>query len=206
MRKFLFFFFCAIGYSASSQDLTGIWRGSFYSNSTRMMEILGIDDRYKFEVQLDQHNKDFNGVTYSYKTTVFYGKASCKGKVSLITKKVYLEELKIVQLRRAGGVACIMTCFLQYNKIGDVEYLQGTYISNNVLDSSNCGGGTIFLRRVTTSDFYKEPFLVKREKEKPYKKDNQPLAKNTPPPRNPGNGVIKKKVIIKKLKLLSEKS
>lgn len=35
----------------------------------------------------------------------------------------------------------------------------------NTRDSSNCGKGTLFLRKVPTSDFFKEPFIVKKEKE-----------------------------------------
>jgi hypothetical protein len=159
------------------------------------MELLGEDDRYKFEVQVDQAAKLFSGVTYSYKTTVFYGKASCKGTVNAKTKKVLLEELKIVEVRMSGASdACIMTCFLQYSKLGDEEFLEGTYTSMNVTDSSNCGRGTVFLRKVTTSDFYKEPFLVNKEKAAatkkaaPKKTDTSAVAKTTttrPPVKKP---------------------
>lgn len=138
--------------------------------------MLGEEDRYKFEVQLDQSAKAFKGVTYSYKTTVFYGKATCKGTVNPATRKVYLEELRIVEVRMAGGDACIMTCFLQYSKSGDEEFLEGTYTSMNSRDSSNCGKGTLFLRKVPTSDFFKEPFIVKKEKELE-KKRSQSIAK-----------------------------
>ena len=154
------------------QDLTGIWRGHFGSVGNRLIEQLLADgSRYKFEIQLDQRNKQFQGVTYSYKTTVFYGKATCTGAVNPTTKKVLLEELKIVELRMTGGDdACVMTCFLQYSKSGDEEFMEGTYTSMNTRDSSNCGRGTVFLRKVTTTDFHKEPFLVKREQEKLAKK------------------------------------
>jgi hypothetical protein len=142
----------------------------------------GVDDRYKFEIQLDQRNKEFSGVTYSYKTTVFYGKADCRGQVNATENKVYLEELKIVEVRMSeGSDACIMTLFLNYSKNGGEEFMEGTYTSMNTRDSTNCGRGTVFLRRVTTSDFYKEPFLVKREQEALRKKTNPPIAKATPP-------------------------
>lgn len=167
MNKFALLIFCFFSLSAMSQDLTGIWRGHFHSVGNRVIEqLLGEEDRYKFEIQLDQKAKQFNGVTYSYKTTVFYGKATCSGAVNTSTKKVILEELKIVELRMVAGSACIMTCFLQYSKSGDEEFLEGTYTSMNTTDSSNCGKGTVFLRKVPTSDFYKEPFLSNREKEK----------------------------------------
>jgi hypothetical protein len=58
-----------------------------------------------------------------------------------------------------------MTLFLQYTKTGDEEFLEGSYVSMNIRDSSNCGRGTVFLRKVPVSDFYEEPFVAKREKE-----------------------------------------
>lgn len=165
------------------QDLTGIWRGHFRSAGNRTIEMLfGEEDRYKFEIQLNQRNKQFTGVTYSYKTTVFYGKATCSGAVNTKTKKVIVEELKIVELRMIGGSACIMTCFLQYSKSGEEEFLEGTYTSMNTTDSSSCGRGTVFLRKVVTSDFYKEPFLVKREKEKAAVKKPPVIVKDTNKP------------------------
>ncbi len=147
--------------------------------------MLGEDDRYKFEVQLDQRNKNFKGVTYSYKTTVFYGKAVCNGTINPSTKKVFLEELKIVEVKMVGGDACIMTCFLQYSKSGDEEFLEGTYSSINEKDSTNCGKGTVFLRKVPTSDFYKEPFIIAKEKEEADKKKSPPVVKTTPKKENP---------------------
>lgn len=180
MTKFVLIFFCCCSFSAVGQDLTGIWRGHFHSSGNRMIEqLFGEVDRYKFEIQLDQRSKLFEGVTYSYKTTVFYGKATCSGTVNPKTKKVRLEELKIVEVRMVGGSACIMTCYLQYSKSGDEEFLEGTYSSINTTDSTNCGKGTVFLRKVTTSDFHKEPFLVNREKAAAVKKPPV-IAKTVP--------------------------
>ena len=55
--------------------------------------------------------------------------------------------------------------------------MEGTYSSMNTKDSTNCGKGTVFLRKVTTSDFYEEPFLVKRKNEKPKIAENKPVIK-----------------------------
>lgn len=171
MKSVLLFVLLGIGLGVQAQDLTGIWRGNFKKTPVgangRMMELLGGDERYKFEVQLDQNSKVFKGVTYSYLTTVFYGKATCQGTMNPATKLVRLEELKIVEVRMAGGSdACVMTLNMKYSKEGDEEFLEGTYSSFNTKDSNNCGSGTVFLRKVTTSDFYEEPFLVKRKNEK----------------------------------------
>lgn len=204
MKRFLLFTFCCISICVSAQDLTGIWRGGFRSSTpNRLMEMLGQDDRYKFEVQLNQQDKRFEGVTYSYLTTVFYGKATCQGTVSFKTKKVFLEEIKIVEQRMSsGGGICIMTLFLQYSKIGEEEFLEGTYTSIGTKDSSDCGRGTVFLRKVPTSDFYKEPFLVEKEKAPARKpvitpKPDSGLAKNTKPAPKPAAPAVKKPVVTK---------
>jgi hypothetical protein len=194
MKQLLLILFCCFCTASQAQDLTGIWRGSFRSSSNpatnRLEELMGVDPTYKFEVQINQKDKQFTGVTYSYRTTVFYGKATCSGTINPATRKVYLEELKIVEVRMAGGSdACVMTLFLQYSKKGDEEFLEGNYTSMNTADSTNCGRGTVFLRKVTTSDFYKEPFLVEREKELERKKA---LAqKNTTTPEKKGPEAVK---------------
>ncbi|MEP6726116.1 MAG: hypothetical protein ABJC98_09890 [Bacteroidota bacterium] len=159
-----------------SQDLTGIWRGNFVSADNKMNDLFNLEDRYKYEVQIDQRGKAFNGVTYSYKRTEFYGKASSNGTVNPKTGKVILQELKLLELKMASSsYACWMICFLQYTKNGDEEFLEGKYSSYKETDSSFCGRGNVFLRKVVTSDFYKEPFLVNREKEK-----KEVIAKKNP--------------------------
>jgi len=159
--------------------MTGIWRGSFVSADKRVMDLFNTEDRYKYEVQIDQNDKAFTGVTYSYKTTVFYGKASANGTVNAKTGKVMLNELKLLELKMSpGSYACWMVCFLQYTKNGDEEFLEGKYSSYRESDSAFCDRGTVFLKRVKSSDFYVEPFLVKKATEK----RKQLLATNTPKP------------------------
>jgi hypothetical protein len=198
MKNCIRFIYCLAVLNGSSiafihaQDLTGIWRGHFRSNDgvERLVESYDgrykiYDDRYKMEVQIAQTHNQFEAVTYSYKNTEFYGKAEASGTVNRDSKKVLLKEGKLLEVRYANGFVCIMTCFLQYSKLGNDEYLQGTYYSTSVNDSlSGCGKGSIFLHRVVESDFHKEPFLEKREKELlAHKKENapDPLATVKPP-------------------------
>src|SRR5580765_784725 len=170
-----------------AQDLTGIWRGHFRSNDglDRLTGIYGdkykiYDDRYKMEVQIAQTHNRFEAITYSYKNTEFYGKAEATGSLNIDTKKVLLKEGKLLEVRFANGEVCIMTCFMQYSKLGNDEYLQGTYYSTSVTDSSSgCGKGSIFLHRVTESDFHKEPFLEKKEKELLARKIPSPPDQNS---------------------------
>lgn len=169
-----------------SQNLSGVWRGSFQSEGS----IMGMANRYKFEVQLVQDDQFFTGITYSYLSTVFYGKATLKGSINPSTRKVLMEEVKLVEVRMSGGSdACLMTLFLQYSKTGNEEYLQGTYSSNNINDSLYCGRGTVILKKVKESDFYKEPFLEEYEKKQKAKAPSinkptpRPAPVSPPPPK-----------------------
>jgi len=172
--------------AASAQNLTGIWRGHFAQNSFGFYE-----DRYKFEVQIDQAANDgLRGVTYSYKTTVFYGKATLQGIYSAKTKELTINEVALVELKMEGqSQACLMTCYLEYSKMGNLETLTGTYSSRYVKGKGDCGGGKVYLERTTTSDFYKEDFLTKKDNEKKKLQDivkrpnTRPL--NVPPKTTP---------------------
>lgn len=227
MKNCIRFACCLVLFYASTmafvhaQDLTGIWRGHFRSNDgvERLVESYDgrykiYDDRYKMEVQIAQTRNHFEAVTYSYKNTEFYGKATASGSLNIDTKKVLLKEGKLLEVRYANGFVCIMTCFMQYSKLGNDEYLQGTYYSTSVNDSlSGCGKGSIFLHRVVESDFHKEPFLEKKEKELlAHKKENPPAplaavkppspvkksVNNLPVPANPTAKVSAPKVPVKK--------
>jgi len=196
MRRLFQLFFLLMPFAGWAQNVTGVWQGHFRSTNVAPRSSI-FDDRYRFEVQIAQTNKHFEAVTYSYLSSIFYGKASAAGTVNAHTGKVMLQEGKLLELRNQSGDVCIMTCFLQYSKSGDDEFLEGTYVSMNVRDSSNCGRGTVFLRKVASSDFYVEPFLAKKEKEiaekggtatakpksPPAHKDSS-LAKTTTPHRN----------------------
>lgn len=181
LRVFVLLLFTGSFFNGYTQDLTGVWQGHFRSSGPAARSSVW-DDRYKFEVQIAQDNKLFKGVTYSYLSTVFYGKAAATGTVNVNTGKVMLQEGKLLEVRNQFGDVCIMTCFLQYTKSGEEEFLEGSYVSMNVRDSSNCGRGTVFLRKVPTSDFYTEPFVEEKEKEIA---SSPPVAKAKPPVRKP---------------------
>ena len=150
-------FACVASYS---QDLSGIWRGYFITES---------GDQYKYEVQLDQSKKaGLTGVTYSYLDTRFYGKATFTGNYTKASNAALVQEIKTVELKMVGSsVACIMKCRLAYVRSGKEEFLEGSYGSTyeksdplyGVSRGGDCGGGKVYLRKVTTSDFYVEPFL-----------------------------------------------
>lgn len=161
--------------AAGAQDLTGIWRGHFLQKSFGVYE-----DRYKFEIQIEQtSNNALKGVTYSYKTTVFYGKATLQGIYTKSTKNVVINELKLVEVKIGDNAeACLMTCYLEYDKMGKLETLSGTYTSRNLKDKGDCGSGRVYLEKTSTSDFYKEEFLIRKENEQ--KKKSPPIVRRTP--------------------------
>ncbi|MDH7461274.1 hypothetical protein QEG73_08285 [Chitinophagaceae bacterium 26-R-25] len=165
MRSVIVVFLLGIVHCVAAQDITGIWRGHF-SDNNRFNQILNIDDRYRFEVQIAQTDKKLQAVTYSYKNIEFYAKASATGSINPKTGKVRVLELKIIEVRQSmGNIVCSMDCMLTWTKSGDEEFLEGTFVATSTLDSSFCGRGTVFLRKEAVSDFYKEPFVARKEKE-----------------------------------------
>jgi hypothetical protein len=179
MRSVFVVFLLGILQCATAQDITGIWRGHF-SDNDRLNQIFNIDDRYRFEVQIAQTDKKLQAITYSYKNTEFYAKASATGSINPKTGKVRVLELKIIEVRKGMNTfVCSMDCMLTWTKSGDDEFLEGTFVAMNTRDSSYCGRGTVFLRKETISDFYKEPFVARKEKEIARK---QAIADATPKP------------------------
>ncbi len=193
MRRLCTVLLVSVSFAVQAQDVTGIWRGHFRSNEVYQRLTMD-DDRYKMEVQIAQQRQNFQAVTYSYKSSVFYGKAVADGSVNFKTKKVLLQEQRIEELKMSFGDACIMTCNLQYSKLGDEEFLEGTYSSMNTRDSSDCGKGTIFLHKVSTSDFYEEPFLLKKEKSLEEEKKNPSSASPAPAGKSTVHAAPKKTV------------
>lgn len=169
------FYFVLLGLTALlplngfAQNLTGIWRGWFVTES---------GEQYKYELQIDQTKTNrISGVSYSYLDTRFYGKATLTGNFTKASKSALVQEIKTVEVKMSGGsVACIMKCLFTFSKSGKEEFLEGTFTSSyektdplmGIKRGGNCGGGTIFLRKVPTSDFYVEPFL----RNKPQVKNN----------------------------------
>lgn len=159
------FFLLLISFSANAQKITGIWRGYFSSSSGAYRD--GIkEETYKYEIQLDQQgNNSVKGVTYSYKSTIFYGKAELNGIYTPASKSIIIKEIKLVDLKIGDrSEPCLMTCYLDYTKMGKLEVLEGTFISTNVKDKGDCGSGKVYLERVTASDFKPEEFLLKKKK------------------------------------------
>lgn len=180
---------------AVAQDLTGIWRGFFITEG---------GDQYRLEFQVQQNkSKIVTGVSYSYLDTRFYGKATMTGSYASKNKYFTIQELRTVEVRNmGGGSTCLMNYKFTYVRSGKEEFLEGTYVgkSEDRRNPANngtwgdCGGGTVQLRRVVSSDFYVEPFL----KEKLAKKKDtvarvQPRTTQKPPAKTTNKTAVVKR-------------
>ncbi len=158
------------------QDLSGIWKGYFVTKDF---------SQYKVEFQLKQTGSQASGVSYSYLTTVYYGKATMTGRWDESEQQLLIQENKTVEVKASdGSVNCLMNYKLGYSKSGREEYLEGTFSSkyednsDGVKKGDDCGGGRVYLRRVNTSDFYPEPFLQRSTAKKVIINEPPPPKKN----------------------------
>jgi hypothetical protein len=115
--------------TANAQKLTGIWRGYFSSSNNGIYKGSTREETYKYEIQIDQQSNDgVKGVTYSYKSTVFYGKADLQGIFTGSSKSMVFKETHLVEIKVGDkSEPCLMTCYLDYSKIGKLEILEGNF-------------------------------------------------------------------------------
>ncbi|HEY1872049.1 MAG TPA: hypothetical protein VGG71_13390 [Chitinophagaceae bacterium] len=158
MASFSLLSFC---FFSSAQDITGIWNGYFIADG---------GGQYKLEFQIKSDpSEGVTGVSYSWGSNIsFYGKATMSGSYDKGGKKFQIQELRTVEVKNPlGGGTCLMKYFFTYDKSGNEEFLEGTFVgrSEDRKDPKkdgewgDCGGGKVYLRRVQTSEFYVEPFL-----------------------------------------------
>jgi hypothetical protein len=157
--------FLCISFRSFSQDITGIWKGYFISDDGQ---------HYRLEFQVKQNARgevSVSGVSYSWQDDIkFYGKATMTGSFIRSSKNFRIKEIKTVEVKSGSGFGtCIMNYNLVYSRSGKEEFLEGTYLGKqevkgrpNPYQWGDCGGGRVSLRRVTSSDFYIEPFLRNR--------------------------------------------
>jgi hypothetical protein len=185
-------------FTSSAQDLTGIWKGYFISDD---------GEYYKLEFQVAQNSSDaVTGVSYSYLDVRFYGKATMTGSFIKTSSSFRIREIKTVEVKSSlGSATCIMNYNFQYAKSGREEFLEGTYLGKYETAYQlttpgkwgDCGGGKVYLRRVTTSDFYVEPFLRNKIKNVPIIY-NQPPVKKDSIKEKPTTAPVKKPVVANK--------
>jgi hypothetical protein len=203
---YTFILLTSLTFSSNAQSMKGIWRGYFEQVNINMFQGAFSKERYKYEVQIDQLiDNALKGVTYSFHNTDFYAKVTCNGIFQPKRKTIVLKELKVIEVKKmANTSACAMTCYLDYTKDGDLETLTGTYTSVNMDNKEDCGSGTVYLERVTTTKFKKEPFLLDNKKNDiAIKPNNSPTKKPTESTKE--NTAIKKNTIKPVVPVIKEK-
>ncbi len=124
--------------SAQAQNLSGKWVG-YYTNSNGAT--------FPYEIYIQNNGKqDYTATTL----TKFSSKLSAKATATVIvTNKVQL--VNIIETRfeqlllSANTQACLMSNHLSYFSENGREILQGTYMSNNLTGTGDCGSGTVLL-------------------------------------------------------------
>ena len=187
LTNWLSFLFVTLSFQTfSQQSVTGIWRGYFIADNGY---------QYKLEFQVKQNaTYAVSGVSYSWQDDIrFYGKATMTGNYLDNSQNFRIREIKTVEVKSLGGGTCIMNYDLRYSRSGKEEFLEGTYLGKqevkdgpNPYEWGDCGVGKVFLRKVTTSEFYIEPSLRPTPKKlDPNKNYAPPVVKEkplTPPP------------------------
>jgi hypothetical protein len=165
----------------SAINLTGIWRGYFIQKDFNPLRGVFVEEKYNYEIQINVLKSNaVEGVTYSYRSTAFYGKAAMQGIFTKKTTSLVIKELRMLELKIADmSDPCLMTCFLDYSKANGKEILSGDFTSVNLKTKKDCGDGTVYLEKVKESNFEKEPFLLKKKPNNNLPQKNNSSA-NTP--------------------------
>ena len=149
-----------------AQNLTGIWRGEF--NIEDKKKSIN-ENKFKFELQiLQKEGGNLRGVTYTYKSKEYYGKAEFKGNILWKSNSVVINELKITEVEKNDKTdICLMFCNLKYsNDLKGNEILIGTFTSKKISSNQFCFNGKVFLKKVKSTSFPKEIFLLTPIKKK----------------------------------------
>jgi hypothetical protein len=123
---------------AQAQNLSGKWVG-YYTASNGVT--------YPYEINIQNNGKqDYTATTL----TKFSSKLSARATATVIvTNKVQL--VNIIETRfdqlilSSNSHACLMSNHLSYYTENGREILQGTYMSNNLTGTGDCGTGTVIL-------------------------------------------------------------
>ena len=176
MRSFLFLgLFIGIFSTLQAQELTGKWKGYFIPNNDQEGRIY----IYDLEIQ-ESDNHQITANTYTNLSGSFSAKAVAKGFHSVKTQLVSIAETKFEDVNVLGNMqACLMTNYLTYTNNRGRGILQGTYISNNIAGTKDCGGGKVYLEKdFAIEKLDKNSFAKNKSKElsKDFSKDNETSA------------------------------
>ena len=184
MRRFLFLgLFIGIFSTLHAQELTGKWKGYFIPNNDQEGRIY----IYDLDIQ-ESDNHQLSVTTFTNLSGSFSAKAVAKGFHSVKTQLVSIAETKFEDVNVLGNMqACLMTNYLTYTNNRGRGILQGTYISNNIAGTKDCGGGKVYLEKdFVIEKWDKNSFAKNKSKEFPKElpKDKETTASKKKPNNN----------------------
>ncbi len=143
-RFLLLFLFLGLISNLQGQNLNGKWVGYFTPNT----DLEG--KTYAYEITITEAaNHQLNAVAITLFSNNRTAKALANGLYTPQSQLVSIIETKFEQVQLDQNMqACLMSNFLNYQKIREHEILQGSYMSSNVTNGKDCGGGTVYLEKV----------------------------------------------------------
>lgn len=151
MIKYFLLPFLFISIVTNAQDLTGFWKGTLSMNR-------GCFSTNNLELQLTVRGTEVTGSSYQYLDINNYIKKNLHGTYDPATKKIYLQETKLVTYKIPVTCdICIKKFILHFNNQGSLEMLSGDW-SGYVLGTENvCAPNILSLTRIQESAFKEIP-------------------------------------------------
>lgn len=137
-----------IAYSAISQELNGVWKGTLTQQPGGCFPV------YNVELQVKISNNLVDGFCYHYSDFSNYVKKNYNGYYNAATKTINIQELKVMTFHIPQDCTpCIRYFTLAYSKLGKEETLSGDWGGVVMNGSAACTPGKIVLHRIVESEF-----------------------------------------------------
>jgi hypothetical protein len=149
MKKSFFFLLISLSvYIASSQEISGIWRGTLTQGPGGCFSV------YNIELQIKLVGTKITGASYHYSDVTNYVKEEFTGSYTHETKALIVSEQKVLTFHVPSDcIPCIKQYTLTYEKHDAKEVLTGQWGGVTMNNYASCPPGKITLSRVAESDF-----------------------------------------------------
>ncbi|MCM5528582.1 hypothetical protein [Parasegetibacter sp. NRK P23] len=142
MRFGVVLFLLSFAPQLRAQPLNGVWKGTLTQREGGCFPV------YYLEIQLQEDGVQLMGVSYDYYDTTKYVKHRFTGRYNALTKRMVLEETKMLAVRIPPHcVPCIKSYDLVYSKEDGLEVLSGSWKGVDAEKGAPCPPGEIRLLR-----------------------------------------------------------
>ena len=180
------FYFIAV--SVFSQKINGQWHGFFNSNGDIVLSNPGSTE-YVLELEIDGNK--VSGYSYSYfQDRRYYVICKLDGTYYPASKSIKVIETERVKGNTGPGFQdCFQIHYLTYKKDGNLEELDGKWVTRPNQTGSGCGDGLTTLTRRTLDKSLSQ--LNKKSTQQPVTKKATPNTNNTIAKKTPTSAVPK---------------